>query len=825
MECHQYSLTKPLERVIFTLMLRPVFLVALIICTMSVTAQVIYNGHIYDAGTHIDISGAEIQLINQTKQITSNTFGDFVIQYGNTDAEFQFFDNSMIWNGEKSATIQIIGLDGGLLYSERITGGETYLFPRLQAGLYVMMVLEPNKTLSYKIMSDGITTIKVDKRGIFHHNDDSAVGFDTLLIEKVGYYPREIVLPAKSKIFEVAMLKGDYEKLDYFNELVEPVAFDLISGRPARTNLGDVREVKIVYDIRRDRIYYMNSKKYELHIDFAVQVLGFDKGPFYFNQTQYTENPNREYYLGGLNYYQGIDKYVLQFISAVDMNCSQIDRLYQKILNTSFIAEDQLHFFPNKTEWEPCNMVNQITSEELYQGQNYQGLNEAENYGYLKKISSADLETTYVSRRDIVLTDGVPNDLPVVAGIITSELQTSLSHINVLSHSRKTPNMALRQAWESEEFNALVDQLIYLKVEADKYTLRAATLEEANAHWLAKEPKDTIYLRKNITFSNLLDMKDVDFTYLDRIGGKAANFGELLNVQAIPIPTPENSFAIPFYYYDQHMKRYGLDRWIAELIEDNDFQGDAAIRASKLNQLKDSISSSPIDPALVAMVLSKIDNFAQFDSFRFRSSTNAEDLEDFSGAGLYDSFSAKKGSSTKTIEAAIKNVWASLWNWRAYEERSYFKIDHLSCAMGILVHRSFPDEDANGVLITKNLYNFNPGFTINVQYKEHSIVFPEPGIIHDQMILFTWSVNPGEEFMLEYLAFSNVPELGGEKVMTDEEVYLLGRYATQIKRRFYYDLPHNCDCTYNDFGVDIEFKVDSHVSPRKIYIKQARLYK
>jgi pyruvate,water dikinase len=807
-------------------MLRPVFIVALIMYCISAIGQVIYNGHIYDAGTQTDVLGAEIQLINQGQQTTSNTFGNFVLKYGNADdSNFQFFNNSMVWNGEKSATVQIIGLDGSLLYAEKISGGETYLFPRLQTGLYVIKILEGNTINAYKIMSDGTNTIKVDKRGIFHQYNGQSVGNDTLRIVKEGYYPREIILPSHSKIIKVAMLKGDYEKLDYFNELVEPVAFDLISGKAARTNLGDVKGVKIVYDIKRDRIYYMNSKKYELHLDFAVQVLGFDKGHLYFNQTQYTDNPQREYYLAGLNYFEGIDKYVLQYVSAVEMNCDQIDQLYNKILNTSFIEKEQLYFFPNKTEWLQCTNTNHITSEELYQGQNYQGLNEASNYGYLRKITSSDLESAYVSRRDIVLTDGVPNDLPVVAGIITSELQTPLSHINVLSHSRNTPNMALRQAWESEEFNALIDQLVFLKVEAEKFEIRQATLEEANAYWLKREPQDTIYLRKNITYFDLPDMPDVGFTCLDRVGGKASNFGELLNVQSITIPTPENAFAIPFYYYDQHIKRYGLDQMLAEMMANLDFKSNAAMRKIQLELLRDSILNSPIDPNLVTMVEAKIGNFSSFDSYRFRSSTNAEDLEDFSGAGLYDSFSAKKGSQSKSIEIAIKSVWASLWNWRAFEERSYFKIDHFSCAMGILVHRSFPDEDANGVLITKNLYNFNPGYTINSQYKEHSIVFPEPGIIHDQMILFTWSINPGEEFMLEYLAFSNVPELGGERVMTDEEVFQLGRYATQIKRRFYYDLPHNCDCAYNDFGVDIEFKVDSDVSPRKIYIKQARLYK
>ncbi|MEP4534499.1 MAG: PEP/pyruvate-binding domain-containing protein [Cyclobacteriaceae bacterium] len=805
-------------------MKRLVFVLAFIVSAKFAFSQIVYSGHIYDAGTGLDVSGASITLVNKPDTVTSNSFGDFVLKYGvSEESSLQFFHNSMFWDGEKPLNIKIASLDSRSVISDKINSSETYLLPRLKTGMYIMQVSDGESEHHYKLLSDGVETVKVDKRGIFHSGTASGQN-DTIRIEKEGYYPRELVVQKRSKVLDIAMLKGDYENLHYFNELVAPVAFDIIAGKPARSNLGDVQQVKLVYDIKRDELYYMNSKKYSLHLDFAVQVLGFDKGHFYFNQTQYTENAARRYFLASLNYYQGIDKYVLQFVTAVEMNCGQVELLYDKILNTSFLERKNISFFPIKQEWEACTQVEQISSEELYQGQNYQGMNLAENYGYLRKVSAADLEHTYVGRRDIVLTDGVPNDLPVVAGIITSEFQTPLSHINVLSHSRNTPNMALREAWQSEEIAALSGKLVYLNVKAEGYELREASLAEAEMFWREKEPQETVVLEKNTTYNQLVDMQDANFSFVDRIGGKAANFGELLNVSSVHIPTPENAFAIPFYYYQQHMESYGLDVWIADLIADASFQLDADYRRSMLTKLQDSIMSSPINQNLVSMVREKIHDFRDFNAFRFRSSTNAEDLEEFSGAGLYDSYSAKKEHNTKTIESAISKVWASLWNWRAFEERSYFKIDHLSCAMGILVHRSFPDEDANGVLITKNLYNNNPGFTVNVQYKEYSIVFPEPGIIHDQMILFTWSINPGEEFMLEYLSFSNIPELNGQRVMKDQEVYELGRYAIQIKRRFYYELPHNCDCTFDNFGVDIEFKVDSDVNPRKIYVKQARLY-
>ncbi len=143
--------------------------------------------------------------------------------------------------------------------------------------------------------------------------------------------------------------------------------------------------------------------------------------------------------------------------------------------------------------------------------------------------------------------------------------------------------------------------------------------------------------------------------------------------------------------------------------------------------------------------------------------------------------------------------------------------------MGILVHRSFPDEDANGVIVTKNLYNINHGYVFNVQYKEYSIVYPEKDILHDQIIVYTISLEDND-YTIEYLSHSNVPQLQGKTVLTDNEIYELADYCTTIKRHYYYDLPNDCNCSYNDFAMDIELKVDSQVKSRKVYIKQARIY-
>jgi len=66
-----------------------------------------------------------------------------------------------------------------------------------------------------------------------------------------------------------------------------------------------------------------------------------------------------------------------------------------------------------------------------------------------------------------------------------------------------------------------------------------------------------------------------------------------------------------------------------------------------------------------------------------RSSTNAEDLPGFNGAGLYDTVPNVVGK--KQLGEALKTVWASLWNFRAVDERDAFGIDHRQVYSGVLV--------------------------------------------------------------------------------------------------------------------------------------------
>ena len=105
----------------------------------------------------------------------------------------------------------------------------------------------------------------------------------------------------------------------------------------------------------------------------------------------------------------------------------------------------------------------------------------------------------------------------------------------------------------------------------------------------------------------------------------------------------------------------------------------------------------------------------------------------------------------------------------------------------------------------------------------HQVQEPEPGILHDQAILYTFSISGEDPFTYQYISNSNLLPPGQEHVLSEKEPFQLGSYLQQIKRYFYENV-YSCDCNFKNFGLDVEFKIDSETTPRKLYIKQVRPY-
>lgn len=633
------------------------------------------------------------------------------------------------------------------------------------------------------------------------------------------FYKKSHLIFSFLLIFFISCKIETIENNDFTNYLISSEIFDKYKGEYSDSSVNEIESIKIIYNLDIDSIYYLNSKEFN-HFQFAKKYFGFNEGWDKFISTQYTKNGSRILLLASINYYKSNELYTLETIAFDNMDCKQVELLYNKVIDNSFLSEKNFYYHSISNTNENCINIPFITTDSLYKNQNFQSLNAEENYGYLRKINIVDLKNSCIKETDIVLTNNIPIDLPIISGLITTKFQTPLNHVNVLNHNRNIPSMALKNGWENRMFDTLIDKLIYFKVDINSFEIRPATLIEAEPFWNNRKNSKTIELKKDINFSKLVDISKCNINYAIKIGSKASNLAEVYRAN---VNIPECSFAIPFYFYEQHFKASNNIEELKNLMKDSIFLNNENFRKEKLEQIRNNIINFPISSKLLNLVNNKLKNYNDFENFRFRSSSNAEDLDFFSGAGLYNSYSAKKNELAK-IELVIKKVWASLWNYSAFEERKHYNIAQLSSTMGILVHRSFPNENANGVVVTKNLYNGNHGYIVNVQIGNNDVVNLNEKRTDDQIILYTFSLTNNTKYTISYIANSNILSKQYKTVLSNDELYSLGDACTLLEEYFYKNIYHS-NKSIKDFALDIEFKFDSEVSNRKLYIKQVRLYK
>jgi phosphoenolpyruvate synthase/pyruvate phosphate dikinase len=202
--------------------------------------------------------------------------------------------------------------------------------------------------------------------------------------------------------------------------------------------------------------------------------------------------------------------------------------------------------------------------------------------------------------------------------------------------------------------------------------------------------------------------------------------------------------------------------------------------------------------------------FPEGQGIRCRSSTNNEDLPGFSGAGLYDSFTHKP--SEGHLAKSIKQVFASLWNFRAFEERKFYRIDHFTTAMGVLVHPNFSDEAANGVAVTDDiLYQTKDNYYLNTQVGEDLVTNPEANSVPEELLLNWWKPNEHKVMRQSSLA------KGEGLLLSDKHLTQMNECLGKIHARFAKLYGKSLDD--KKFAMEIEYKITKEGI---LSIKQAR---
>jgi pyruvate, water dikinase len=581
---------------------------------------------------------------------------------------------------------------------------------------------------------------------------------------------------------------------------------------------------------------------FTLHADFVVDYL--QKIPRTaenmrkYNQNYSTKKP--QFILGYLTHYPQIKEgtqsqhnglWTFSFWEGDTITPKDIRRTFKKLQQTFTIAP--LVFRPDSSRQEQVAKllkpykIATINNNQIYKSLPYQAFNTGRAIGRLVIVPpTTKVENLSFNEDDIVLLQSSYPDISPVSGVITTKFSTPLSHVNLRAGAWGIPNATIKNALD--EFANLDGKEVFYEVTEAAYTMREATPDEVLQHTKAKAEKTAVTMPvADLNTTALLPLNKIKATDATKYGAKTANLGEMMrakmpmNVEdgfGVPLNIPDG-FGIPFSYYLAHIKQHKLDEKITAMLQDVRFSSDVAWRKQALIDLQAEIKNAPISTETMQKIVSVWQAQLGGHGVFVRSSTNAEDLKGFNGAGLYDTVPNVKTEAE--LEAAIKQVWASVWNLRAVEERAHFGIPHEQVYPAVLIQTAV-NAAAAGVLLTTDIWGHQNGtYTINAKWGLGMRVV-EGQKVAEQVLFDTQNdgtrvISRSDETTMlvvnEKGGMTEKPVPKGEAILTEKRAKLLGVAAKRLTKIF-----------KNTEVLDIEWVLETKGEKDIIWLVQARPY-
>lgn len=444
------------------------------------------------------------------------------------------------------------------------------------------------------------------------------------------------------------------------------------------------------------------------------------------------------------------------------------------------------------------------TSETTASAPSFTPLNQAEGFGFLRLMTLEERPNPL----DVVVYETLPNELPRVAGVITAVPQTPLSHVNLRALQDNVPNAYVQDALADPSIIEFVGRYVRYTVTESGFIIESATQDEVEAHHAAARPTVTQQPERDLAVTAIAPLAEIGFDDWIAFGVKTANLAVLRSLD-LPDAAIPDGFGVPFSFYDDFMEENGFYEQVESMLADPDFSSDPVVQDQRLEELREAIKDAPMSPSAMTALASLQESFPVETSLRCRSSTNNEDLPNFSGAGLYDSKTQHPDEGH--MSKCIKQVYASVWNLRAFLERDFYRIDHLSTAMGVLIHPNFEDEQSNGVAVSFDpVYDTPDVYYINAQRGEDLVTNPEAWSVPESLLL--WS-----DGSVAFITHSNLIE-PGEQLLSDSQ--LAGLQASLAVIHDEFAVLYGAE-DRGQFAMEIEFKITSE---SVLAIKQARTW-
>lgn len=451
------------------------------------------------------------------------------------------------------------------------------------------------------------------------------------------------------------------------------------------------------------------------------------------------------------------------------------------------------------------------------------GLNPGVAIGRLG-IIDPEQNTQAVNPKQIYVIPQTLADLEPMAGILTLDSGNILSHSQLLAANLGIPNATvpsallpvLREKRDIELFYAVTRGGVVILKE------KASLTPEEIERWVDKTTANRVRVAIDTSKLRLADTGLIPLTELTaqdsgaRAGPKAANLGQLTHF------FPQNvapGLVVPFGIYYEHIHRSvdggpPLDEQITKMYRHAEQMRDSGAPAADVNgylypelaRMRKLIQTMALLPAFEKELAARMGaTFGPDGSYGVfvRSDTNAEDLPQFTGAGL--NLTVPNQVGFRNITQSIKDVWASPFDERAWDWRSRILESSEHVYPSVLLLRSVPS-DKSGVIATLNLETGEDDITVNVSEGVSAVV--DGGVAESLLLKPDGTVRLLEQARGTYRKmlrpggdFQNVPVSGSDAVLLPDEIRQLREMVAEVKRLY----PPAYSARHDVLPWDIEF--------------------
>ncbi len=614
--------------------------------------------------------------------------------------------------------------------------------------------------------------------------------------------------PSAMREPEGAMLKKPDSAKRFLSKIDSRKSFDLMARTYHQGTPYALPHAMFIVDRKfKNKIYFVNSQKYRFHKDFLLANYLVPRGGDVSDALY--RNQDRRFIVGTIAWQKPVGKFTFELWEG-DLASDKLIKLAYDTINKNFFED--VSFKPNSILQDDNSArlnIRRVSADDIQKNQEYLALNTGKAVGRIHIIEKLD-DTVEIGDNEILVLKELPLNLPQVRGIIVAKPSTPLSHVNILAKGWNIPNVYIKDA--DVLFKELDTFVIEFEASLTEYKYKRASLEKIKTEFVS--PGQTVAPSDlEITkIASLAEMRKKDSIVY---GAKSANLGEMINARIPNVVVPAG-FTVPFYWNQKFMEENGFNAKIDEFLFDNDFVHNPRIRRQKLEAFRAEIQAGKFDESLRAEIIERWKTDLRSEGVFVRSSSNAEDLPNFSGAGLYSSVSNVK-TEEKIIEA-VKTVWASLWNFDAYEARVRNYVDQHTVFMSALIQVGI-NMDSGGVMFTKDPFDpenknavyiaatwgHNEGITANKFVPEQVLFNPKSNAV--QVLTLTQ-----QDSVLKFGADGDLiktDEKIERRVLTDKNVRELVKTAMTIKRVF---------------GGKKEQDIEWGIMNGKIYVLQSRPY-